>query len=73
MAKKKSKTGKIVGVALLVGAGVAGYFLYREHKKAGGVWGIGLTEVERKRRQVSSMADRYAMKADIYRTLMGKR
>lgn len=65
---KKSNTTKIIGVALLAGAGVAGYFLYRQIK---GVSGYGLKNVNF-RRGYKTLADRYALKADVYRELMGK-
>ena len=65
---KKSNRNKILGVALLAGAGVAGYFLYRQIKS---VSGYGLSNVNI-RRGVKTLADRYELKADVYRALMGK-
>jgi len=73
MAKKSKNTGKIIGGLLLVGAGVTGYLLYRQATGAGtsGMRGYGLKDVNR-RRGVKTYADRYNMKAEIYRDLMGK-
>jgi len=68
---KKSNRNKILGVALLAGAGVAGYFLYRQIKTSGGTAGYGLSNVNI-RRGVKTLADRYDLKADVYRALMGK-
>ena len=69
---KKNKT-KIIGGLMLVGAGVAGYFLYRQSKKSEHLWGIGpgIANVDL-RRNLKTHADRYALKADVFRVLMGK-